>query len=83
MSEKKTIEIDGKKYSIDDLSEEARAQLVSLRVVDQEIIRLQHQMAIAQTARLAYGRALNQHLNLDVNTPPPSNDDELSFTFDS
>ena len=57
-----TITIDGKEYDVDSLSEESKAQLVSLRYVDSELARLQAQAAALQTARIAYGRALKQTL---------------------
>jgi cell division protein ZapA (FtsZ GTPase activity inhibitor) len=57
-----TITIDGKEYDVDSLSEESKAQLVSLRYVDSELSRLQAQAATLQTARIAYGRALKQTL---------------------
>lgn len=58
----KTMTIDGKEYALDQLSEEARNQVVNLRVTDQEISRLKQQMAIAQTARTAYANALKNEL---------------------
>lgn len=57
-----TITIDGKEYDVDSLSEESKAQLVSLRYVDSELSRLQAQAATLQTARIAYGRDLKQTL---------------------
>ena len=57
-----TITIDGKEYDVDSLSEESKAQLVSLRYVDSELARLQAEAATLQTARIAYGRALKQTL---------------------
>ena len=60
--EKATVTIDGKEYDPAALSEEARAQLLNLRITDQEIGRLKQQMAIAQTARGAYARALQGEL---------------------
>jgi len=57
-----TIKIDNKDYDLDKLSSEAKAQLTSLQVCDQEIQRLQAQLAIAQTARMAYARELSQAL---------------------
>ena len=59
MTDVKTITIDDKEYVLDDLSDAAKAQLVSLQVTDQEIIRLQQQQKIAQTARNAYAQALS------------------------
>ena len=52
------ISIDGKEYDLDDLSDEAKNQIVSLRFVDSELSRIQAQAATLQTARLAYSRAL-------------------------
>ena len=66
MTDVKTITIDDKEYVLEDLSEAARAQLVSLQVTDQEIIRLQQQQKIAQTARNAYAQALNAELPKDA-----------------
>ena len=65
MTDVKTITIDDKEYVLDDLSEAARAQLISLQVTDQEIIRLQQQQNIAQTARNAYAQALSAELPKD------------------
>lgn len=54
----KTITVNGKQYAIDDLSESAKAQLVNIRVVDQEIARLEALLAITKTARAAYVQKL-------------------------
>ena len=43
MTVSKTITINDKEYVVDDLSDAARAQLVSLQITDQEISRLQQQ----------------------------------------
>ncbi len=58
----KTVTIDGKDYDVMSLSEQARSQIVNLRVTDQEIQRLQQRLAIAQTARAAYAKALEAEL---------------------
>lgn len=60
--EKATVTIDGKEYDLAALGEAARTQLLNLRFTDQEIARLQRQLAIAQTARAAYARALQGEL---------------------
>ena len=62
MTDAQTITINDKEYVFDDLSDAAKAQLVSLQVTDQEIIRLQQQQKIAQTARNAYAQALSAEL---------------------
>jgi hypothetical protein len=66
MTDSKTITINDKEYGLDDLSDAARAQLVSLQITDQEINRLQQQQKIAQTARNAYAQALNAELPKDA-----------------
>lgn len=53
-----TIQIDGKDYDLDQLSNEAKAQLASRQFVDAELARLQAQAAALQTARMAYAKAL-------------------------
>ncbi|MCG7600457.1 DUF6447 family protein [Halomonas sp. McH1-25] len=58
----RTVTVNGTDYNLADLSENARSQVVNLRVTDQEIARLQQQLAIAQTARTAYANALQQEL---------------------
>jgi hypothetical protein len=57
-----TITIDNKEYDLGTLSDEAKAQLISLQFVDQELQRLQAQTAAYQTARMAYAKALNEAL---------------------
>lgn len=57
--ETNTIRINDKEYSLADLSDEAKAQLNSLRITDAEIKRLKVQLAIFETARNAYARALH------------------------
>ena len=66
MSKTKTITINDKEYNLDDLSDNAKAQLGSLQVTDQEIIRLEQQLRIVQTARNAYAQALNAELPKDA-----------------
>lgn len=56
------ITIDGVDYDGDALSEEAKAQLVSLQVVDRKLADLNAEIAIFQTARNAYATALNELL---------------------
>ena len=57
-----TIRIDNTDYELDSLSNEAKAQLQMLQATDQEIARLNFQLAIAQTARSAYSQALKAAL---------------------
>lgn len=56
------INIDNVEYDIDKLSNEAKAQLISMQFCDQELQRLQAQVAAYQTARQAYAKALQASL---------------------
>ncbi len=56
------IRIDNIEYDLDLLTDEARAQLSSLQFVDNEIERLNAKMAVLQTARNAYSKALKEVL---------------------
>jgi hypothetical protein len=57
-----TITIDNIAYDLDTLSAEAKAQLLSIQFVDQELARLQALAAALQTARIAYSKALGEAL---------------------
>lgn len=57
-----SITIDNKEYKLEDLSDEAKAQIGSIQVVDQKIADLNTQLAIMQTARNAYAQALTSLL---------------------
>ena len=56
------ITIDGKKYDSETLSDEVKAQLTSLQVVDRKIADLNAEVAIMHTARNAYAKALSELL---------------------
>lgn len=58
----KTVTLDGVDYLVKDLSDEAKQQILNVRATDQEIARLNLQLAIAQTARASYAAALAQYL---------------------
>ena len=58
MADQPKITIDEKDYLIEDLSDDAKAQLGSLNVTDQKIANLQQEIGIMQTARNAYANAL-------------------------
>jgi len=57
------ITIDEKEYETDDLSEEARAQLVSYQFAANEIQRLEALLAAMQTASNTYAKALKEELD--------------------
>ena len=56
------ITIDEKEYELDDLSQEAKAQLESMLAADAKLVELQRDIAITQTARNAYATALKELL---------------------
>ena len=56
------IKINDKDYEVDSLSNEAKSQIQMIRLCDQELSRLNAQLAITQTARLAYSKALQEAL---------------------
>jgi uncharacterized small protein (DUF1192 family) len=66
MNDEPKVTIDEKDYLISDLSDEAKAELGSMNVVDQKIANLQQEIAIMQTARNAYAQALGAALPKDA-----------------
>lgn len=56
------LKVNDIEYNVDDLSKEAKEQLVNLRFAETEVRRLQAQLAMAQTARNAYQQALMMQL---------------------
>lgn len=62
------ISVDGRQYRVDDLSEDARGRIASVRACDQRIQQLQQDLAIAQTARAVYANALRTALPEPVDT---------------
>jgi len=56
--EEPTLTHNGKTFKVSALSEEAQIQYVNVKAADNEIRRLQVQLAIAQTAHVAYQQAL-------------------------
>jgi hypothetical protein len=56
------IKIDDKDYDTDDLSDNANAQLASLQFNELHMQRLRNELAIADTARIAYSNALKNEL---------------------
>jgi hypothetical protein len=60
-----TVNIDSKDYEFESLSDDAKAQLVSLQFVDQKLAQLNAELAVFQTARIGYSNALNAALPKD------------------
>ena len=60
--DKKKISIDGTEYVLDDLSDNAKAQLLNIQFVDAQIQQLNNEWAVSDTARIGYTRALKAEL---------------------
>ena len=56
------INIDGKEYSLSELSDNARAQVANLQFVDAQIQQLNNEWAVSDTARIGYTNALKSEL---------------------
>ncbi len=56
------VNIDGKEYEFDDLSDKAQAQLLSLQFVQGELKRLEAQIAVFKTAEVGYKRELKDQI---------------------
>jgi hypothetical protein len=61
------ITIDGIEYDPEAFSDEAKAQLISIQVVDRKLADLKTEVAIVQTARAAYAKALSKLLPKEKN----------------
>ena len=66
--DKQTGSIDGNEYVLDDLSENAKAQLLNIQFVDAQIQQLNNEWAVADTARIGYTRALKSELEKNKDT---------------
>ena len=56
------VNIDGQDYEFDDLSDKAKAQLLSLQFVQGELKRLEAQIAVFKTAEVGYLRELKDQI---------------------
>ncbi|QFY41387.1 hypothetical protein F6R98_01070 [Candidatus Methylospira mobilis] len=61
------INIDGKEYEFDDLSNEQKGQILSLQFVETELQRLEAQIAVFKTAQMAYINELKSLLPTTAN----------------
>ena len=61
-SQTNKINIDGTEYPLDNLSENAKAQLASIQFVDNQLQQLQNELAVADTARIGYTNALKKEI---------------------
>ena len=56
------ITIEGNNYNLGDLSKAAKDQLRNIQFVEAQLLQLRNELAISDTARLAYTRALKVEL---------------------
>ena len=66
------IKLDDVEYDTEDMSDNAKAQLASLQFNEAHINRLKNELAIADTAKIAYVNALKRELVTSENTKPSS-----------
>lgn len=64
-----SITLNGTTYTVADLSEAARSQVQNIQIAEAELLRLQQQMGIIQTARNAYVNALSMAIGAPPATP--------------
>ena len=57
-----TVTVDGVEYKLDDLSENAVAQLRNIQFVDSQLQQLNNEWAVSDTARMGYVNALKAEL---------------------
>lgn len=58
----KKIIFDDVEYILDEISDEARTQLINISFVDEELQRLNNEWAVADTARIGYTNALKNEI---------------------
>jgi hypothetical protein len=61
-SKKESVTIDGKRYDLDKLSENAQSQLLNIQFVESQLQQLQNEWAVSDTARIGYTNALKIEL---------------------
>ena len=76
-----TLNIDGENYNVEDLSDDAKAQIQSIQFVDRELTQLKMQAAVLQTARAGYCKALAEMLNSVDPSPDEITIDEMGDTI--
>ena len=71
-----TLTLDGQLYAFADLASVARDTLISLQFIEARLQQLRGEMAVSQTAHIAYARALKAELaqtpgTVSSTTPSP------------
>jgi len=57
-----SIAMDDKEYKVEDMTDNAKAQLLNIQFVDGQIQQLKNEWAVSDTARLGYTAALKGEL---------------------
>ena len=57
-----TITVDDVEYKLNEMSDDAKAQVSNIQFVDQQVRQLQNEWAVSDTARLGYQAALKGEL---------------------
>lgn len=70
-----TIKINDKEYDISSASDAAKAQFFHLQAIEAELARMNTLIAVLQTARGSYGRALQQELENPGSDPLPEKEE--------
>lgn len=60
------VNIDGKEYDTDALSDDAKANIQNVQYCEQKMAELKRELAVTQTARNAYAQALKGALPKDA-----------------
>ena len=61
-TEEQKITIDEVDYKLDELSDNAKAQIVNIQFVDVQLQQLNNELAVSDTARIGYSNALKAEL---------------------
>jgi hypothetical protein len=64
MGDEQMVTIDNVEYDVTKLTESAKAQLSSIRFVDMQLQQLNNELAVADTARICYTKALKSELEV-------------------
>ena len=57
------ITIDDTEFDLTDANDEAKAQLVNIQFVNEQILQRNNELQIAETAKIGYSRALRRELD--------------------
>ena len=58
------ITIDGVDYALDSLSDNAKAQVVNIQFVDNQMQQLRNELAVADNAMIGYSAALKKEISV-------------------